>query len=36
MTYTGMLPFYGTDDLEATVKFYRDVMGFEIARDQKT
>lgn len=36
MTYTGMLPFYGTDDLETTVKFYRDVMGFEIARDQKT
>lgn len=34
MDYTGILPFYGTEDLDSTTSFYRDVMGFEVVKDQ--
>ena len=36
MTYQGMLPFYGTEDLEGVKKLYHDVLGFESAVDQGT
>lgn len=34
-TATGMITFLYYEDLERAVRFYRDVMGFELVTDQK-
>ena len=34
MTWTGNISFFGTDDLIKTDKFYREIFGLEIYKDQ--
>ena len=36
MKFTGMLPFYGVEDLEAVKNLYHGILGFEIAVHQGT
>lgn len=34
MSWDGLIPFFGTRDLEATHRFYTDLLGLKLDRDQ--
>ena len=34
MTWNGSIVFFGTDDLEQTDRFYRELLGLELYKDQ--
>ena len=33
-SFTGLIPFYGTENLEETDRFYRQILGMSLHKDQ--